>query len=82
MQLVLRKTIYKHLNLDHDERTAEQTLSILEALPASQGRLKIMTTNLIKQSLQMNQSNKNTILYGVAAIAEVKKVICVTLHYR
>ena len=44
MQLVLRKSSYKPFNLDHYGRTNgrpnERTLSLLEAPPALQGRLK------------------------------------------
>ena len=39
MQLVLRKPSYKILNLDVPERTNGRTPSLLEAPPASQGRL-------------------------------------------
>ena len=59
MQLFLKKPSYKLLNLDLDGRTARRTArrmagrmagrtpSLLEAPPASQGRLKILSNEYL-----------------------------------
>ena len=52
MQLVLRKRSYKPFNLDVHERTQ----SLLEAPPASQGRLKVSSMEMIVKSLHLRKS--------------------------